>query len=74
MGLSKEQVDAARLALPRQDGDDRYVEGGKLFLDNVLVAQFEADRLADGSFVVSSWKTCAPPAEDGEPTPSSGHS
>jgi hypothetical protein len=69
LGLSKDQADAAREAVLSTDGADRYVDG-KLYLQDQLVAEFPAEELSDGTFIVSSWKACAPPAEDGEPTPS----
>ena len=69
MGLSDEQVAAARQAIDSETGANRYVDG-KLFLDDDLVAELPVETLSDGSFIVSSWKTCAPPAQDSEPTPS----
>jgi hypothetical protein len=70
MGLTKEQVAAAQVALANSEGDDRYSRiDGKLYLDGELVAQFKAGRLADGTFIVDNLRTCAPESGGRETTP-----
>lgn len=61
------------VALASTSGDNRYsASDGRLFVDGILMAQFQAERAADGTYSVGDITTCAPDAGMGEPTPEAG--
>lgn len=61
MGLSEGQIHEALQAITRSSGDSSYErDSGRLYLDGELVAEFKAGKLADGSFIVGTLKTCTP--------------
>ena len=59
-GFKVSETDTAA-ALSSASGPDRYDEAtGKMFVNDVLVAQFTVEKLPDGTYLPGELTTCAP--------------